>query len=214
MFKIKQFAIALGLCGAMASGTAAADMKVGALFPFSGALALLGQESYRGLELAVNEINAAGGINGEKIQIIKADAVDPTQAVSETKRLISSNVVGVFGSYASGISYAASPVTELAGVPYFELGATAHKITTRGYKYLFRSNPNTALYGVSVVNALHDIIGPGMGLNPKEVRIGIIHEDGPYGTDVAATEKKRAQELGYTVAEVLPSRPRRSTCPR
>lgn len=189
MFKIKQFAIALGLCGAMASGTAAADIKVGALFPFSGALALLGQESYRGLELAVNEINAAGGINGEKIQIIKADAVDPTQAVSETKRLISSNVVGVFGSYASGISYAASPVTELAGVPYFELGATAHKITTRGYKYLFRSNPNTALYGVSVVNALHDIIGPGMGLNPKEVRIGIIHEDGPYGTDVAATEK-------------------------
>ena len=90
----------------------------GALFPFSGALALLGQESYRGLELAVNEINAAGGINGEKIQIVKADAVDPTQAVSETKRLISSNVIGVFGSYASGISYAASPVTELAGVPY------------------------------------------------------------------------------------------------
>lgn len=43
MFKIKQFAIALGLCGVMASGTAAADMKVGALFPFSGALALLGQ---------------------------------------------------------------------------------------------------------------------------------------------------------------------------
>ena len=176
----------------------------GALFPFSGALALLGQESYRGLELAVNEINAAGGINGEKIQIVKADAVDPTQAVSETKRLISSNVIGVFGSYASGISYAASPVTELAGVPYFELGATAHKITTRGYKYLFRSNPNTALYGVSVVNALHETIAPGMGLNPKDIKIGIIHEDGPYGTDVAATEKKRAQELGYTVAEVLP----------
>ena len=56
MFKINKFAIALGLCGAMASGAAAADMKVGALFPFSGALALLGQESYRGLELAVNEI--------------------------------------------------------------------------------------------------------------------------------------------------------------
>ncbi|KAG0740105.1 hypothetical protein G6F24_017127 [Rhizopus arrhizus] len=109
----------MGVCGALASGTAAADMKVGALFPFSGALALLGQESYRGLELAVNEINAAGGVNGEKIEIVKADAVDPTQAVSETKRLISANVVGVFGSYASGISYAASPVTELAGQPQY-----------------------------------------------------------------------------------------------
>ncbi|OZI51515.1 ABC transporter substrate-binding protein [Bordetella genomosp. 4] len=204
MFKIKKFTLALGLCSALSVTTAWADIKVGALFPFSGALALLGQESYRGLELAVNEINAAGGINGEKIEILKADAVDPTQAVSETKRLVSSGVAAVFGSYASGISYAASPVTELAGIPYFELGATAHKITTRGYKYLFRSNPNTALYGVAVIDALHDIVAPGMGLNPKDIRIGIIHEDGPYGTDVAATEKKRAQELGYTVAEVLP----------
>ena len=57
---------------------------------------------------------------------------------------------------------------------------------------------------MSVVNALHETIAPGMGLNPKDIKIGIIHEDGPYGTDVAATEKKRAQELGYTVAEVLP----------
>src|SRR3546814_20350782 len=60
-----------------------------------------------------------------------------------------------------GISYAATPVTELAGIPYFEMGATAHKITTRGYKYLFRSNPNTGLYGVSVVNALDKTIAPG-----------------------------------------------------
>ncbi|MDQ8031316.1 MAG: ABC transporter substrate-binding protein [Bordetella sp.] len=204
MFKVKKLALAIGACSIMVSGVALADIKVGALFPFSGGLALLGQESYRGLELAVNEINAAGGVNGEKIQIIKADAVDPTQAMSETKRLTSSGVVAVFGSYASGVSYAASPVTELAGIPYFELGATAHKITTRGYKYLFRSNPNTALYGVSVVNALHETIAPGMGLDPKSIKIGIIHEDGPYGTDVAATEKKRAAELGYNVVEVLP----------
>lgn len=204
MFKIKKLAVVLGACSVLASSVAWADVKVGALFPFSGALALLGQESYRGLELAVNEINAAGGLNGEKIQIIKADAVDPTQAVSETKRLTSANVAAVFGSYASGISYAATPVTELAGVPYFELGATAHKITTRNYKYLFRSNPNTALYGVSVVNALHEIVAPGMGMDKKDIKIGIIHEDGPYGTDVAATEKQRAAELGYTVAEVLP----------
>lgn len=204
MIKLKKIVLALGACGVMASGAAWADIKVGALFPFSGNLALLGQESFRGLEVAVNEINAAGGVNGEKITIIKADAVDPTQAVSEAKRLISAGVVGVFGSYASGVSYAATPVTELAGVPYFEMGATAHKVTTRGYKYLFRSNPNTALYGVAVVDALHDIIAPGVGLNAKDIKIGIIHEDGPYGTDVAATEKKRAQELGYNVVQVLP----------
>ncbi|AFK62663.1 receptor family ligand binding region family protein 22 [Advenella kashmirensis WT001] len=204
MFKIKKLAVVLGACGVLASSMASADVKVGAVFPFSGALALLGQESYRGLELAVNELNAAGGLNGEKIVIMKADAVDPTQAVSETKRLTSADVKAVFGSYASGISYAASPVTELAGVPYFELGATAHKITTRGYQNLYRSNPNTAAYGVAVVDALNDIVAPGMELDKKDIVIGIIHEDGPYGTDVAATEKQRAQELGYKVAQVLP----------
>src|SRR3546814_7003625 len=118
-------------------------------------------------------MNKAGGLNGEQITILKADAVDPTQAVSETKRLTSEKVAAVFGSYASGISYAATPVTELAGIPYFEMGATAHKITTRGYKYLFRSNPNTGLYGVSVVNALDKTIDPGMGMNKDNIVIEI-----------------------------------------
>src|SRR3546814_540660 len=154
MVKLKKIALALTACGVLMTSAASDDVKIGAVFPFSGALALLGQESYRGLEIAVNEMNKAGGLNGEQITILKADAVDPTQAVSETKRLTSEKVAAVFGSYASGISYAATPVTELAGIPYFEMGATAHKITTRGYKYLFRSNPNTGLYGVSVVNAL------------------------------------------------------------
>jgi branched-chain amino acid transport system substrate-binding protein len=190
--------------GLLATTASAATVKIGALYPFSGGLALLGQESYRGLELAVNERNAAGGLNGEKIEIVKVDAVDPTQAVSGAKQLVSDNVAAIFGSYASGLAYAASPVAELAGVPYFELGATAHKITTRGYKYLFRSNPNTETFGDAVINALHDTIAPGMGLNPKDIRIGIIHEDGPYGTDVAATEEKRAKELGYTVVQKLP----------
>src|SRR3546814_16212154 len=69
---------------------------------------------------------------------------------------------------------------------------------------LFRSNPNTGLYGASVVNALDKTIAPGMGMNKDNIVIGIIHEDGPYGTDVGATEKARAGELGYKVAEVLP----------
>jgi branched-chain amino acid transport system substrate-binding protein len=204
MEKIRKLALAVGVCGTLISAGASADIKVGAVYPFSGGLALLGQESFRGLEIAVNEVNAAGGINGEKIQIVKADAVDPNQAVSETKRLVSDGVVAIFGSYASGISYAATPVAELAGIPYFELGAVAHKITQRNYKYLFRSNPNTGKYGFAVVDALHDVIAPGMGMSAKDIVIGIIHEDGPYGTDVAATEQQRAKELGYKVAETLP----------
>ena len=191
MYKFKKLVLALGLCGAVATGTAAADMKVGALFPFSGALALLGQESYRGLELAVNEINAAGGINGEKIQIVKADAVDPTQAVSETKRLISSNVIGVFGSYASGISYAASPVTELAGVP---LRAGRHRPQDHHARLQVpvpQQSQHGAVRRVGGQRPARDHRA-GHGAESQDIKIGIIHEDGPYGTDVAATEEARA----------------------
>jgi branched-chain amino acid transport system substrate-binding protein len=196
--------MAVAACSVLGIGAASAAVKIGALYPFSGDLALLGEESYRGLELAVNERNAAGGLNGEKLEIMKADAVDPTQAVSGAKRLISDGAVAIFGTYASGLSYAASPVAELAGIPYFELGAVAEKVTTRGYKYLFRSDPNTSIYGAEVINALHDTIAPGMGLAPADIRIGIIHEDGPYGTEVAAAENSRAAKLGYKVVENLP----------
>ena len=86
------------LCLMVGTGQAATGqpgtIKVGALYPYSGALALLGDESSRGLELAVEEINAAGGIQGgKKIELVKADGVDPNQAVGEARRLIS--VVGV-----------------------------------------------------------------------------------------------------------------------
>ena len=107
-------------CIAASSLTAAqaADIKIGALFPFSGGLALLGDESYRGVQLAVDERNAAGGINGEKVVLVKADAVDANQAVGEARRLTSvENVSAVFGSYSSAVSSAATQVTELAGVP-------------------------------------------------------------------------------------------------
>ena len=65
------------------------ELKLGALYPFSGGLALLGDESFRGVQLAVDERNAAGGINGRQITLVKADAVDASQAVGEARRLTS-----------------------------------------------------------------------------------------------------------------------------
>ena len=85
----RALAAALAL-GAAAQATAqAADVKFGALYPFSGQLALLGEESARGVEIAVDEINAAGGVQGEKVVLARGDAVDNNQAIGEARRLIS-----------------------------------------------------------------------------------------------------------------------------
>jgi branched-chain amino acid transport system substrate-binding protein len=188
-----------------ASLGAHADVKIGALFPFSGGLALLGDESYRGAEIAVAERNAAGGVKGEPVTLIKADAVDAGQAVGTARRLVSNdNVTAVFGSYSSALSFAATQVTELAGVPYFELGAVSDPITDRGMKYVFRSNPTAKTFAKGTITAITDIIAPALKVDAKQLKIAIIHEDALYGTTIAGFQKQFAAEQGLNIVEVLP----------
>jgi branched-chain amino acid transport system substrate-binding protein len=190
---------------AVAAQSAQAQVKVGALYPFSGGLALLGDESFRGLELAVEERNAAGGLKGQKIEIVKGDAVDPNQAVGEARRLTSVDKVPViFGSYASSISLAATQVAELAGIPYFEMGAISDPITERGYKYVFRSNPTAKDFANKMVDSVLDILGPALGADGKSLKVAIIHEDSLYGQTVAGFQTARAKEKGVNVVDTLP----------
>lgn len=189
------------------AGPAAAQgtIKFGALYPFSGSLALLGDESFRGFEIAVEERNAAGGIDGRKIEFVKGDAVDPNQAVGEARRLTSvDKVAAVFGTYSSSLSLAATQVTELAGVPYFEMGAISDPITERGFKYVFRSNPTARDFAVQTVDAVVDAVAPAVGITAGDLKVAIIHEDSLYGQTVSGFQKTRAKEKGLNVVEVLP----------
>lgn len=188
-----------------ASLTAHADVQIGALYPLSGSLALLGDESYRGVELAVAERNAAGGLKGEPIKLVKADAVDAAQAVSAARRLTSSdNVSAVFGSYSSALSFAATQVTELAGVPYFELGAVADNITDRGLQNVYRSNPTARNFAEGTITAITHLVAPQLKVDAKSLKIAIIHEDALYGTTIANFQKELAAKEGLQVVEVLP----------
>ncbi|CAN5344036.1 ABC transporter substrate-binding protein [soil metagenome] len=204
VFKRIKIALAAVTCAStlLAAPVLADDLKIGALYPFSGGLALLGDESYRGAQLAVDERNAAGGINGQKIVLIKADAVDANQAVGEARRLTSvENVVAVFGSYASGVASAATQVTELAGVPYFELGAVADTVNERGFKYVFRSNSTARNFAERSIESVVKVIAPQLKVDPKSLKIAIIFEDGAYGTLVSGFQKEAAGKLGLNVVE-------------
>lgn len=203
--------VLVGLLGAAMSvqysltATAAEDLTLGALYPFSGSLAVLGEESFRGTEMAVEERNAAGGINGRKIVLAKGDAVDNNQAVGEARRLLSvENVSAIIGTYSSSRSFAASQVAELAGIPYFELGAISDPITERGFKYVFRTNPTARGFAMAAVDGIPNAVAPGLGVEPESLRIAIIHEDSLYGQTVAGFQKERVEELGLNLVEVLP----------
>lgn len=205
MRKIVKYAMAAAMVVGATTGANAAEVKFGALFPFSGGLALLGEESYRGLELAVEQRNAAGGLKGDSIALVKGDGVDPNQAVGEARRLISvENVKGIFGTYSSSRSIAASQVAELSGVPYLEMGAISDPITERGFKYTFRTNPTAKTFAQTIVDAIPDAIAPKLGADAKALKVAIIHEDSLYGQTVAGYQKERAAELGLNVVEILP----------
>lgn len=184
----------------LSAPAALADVTFGALYPFSGQLALLGEESFRGLEIAVDEINEAGGVQGEQVQLARGDAVDNNQAIGEARRLISvESVPAIFGTYSSSRSIAASQVAELAGIPYFELGGVADEITARGFENLYRTNPTAEDMGEMIIDMIVEKVAPALGRAPEDLTIGIIHEDSSYGTSVAGHQERYAEEAGLNV---------------
>jgi branched-chain amino acid transport system substrate-binding protein len=98
---------------AMAAGLGLAQaqepIKIGAINPYSGPLAQYGDEATRGFELGVEAINAAGGIGGRKLVIVRGDAGNPQQGIAAVEKLVSQDKVDLFmGTYISAVANAAS----------------------------------------------------------------------------------------------------------
>jgi branched-chain amino acid transport system substrate-binding protein len=187
---------ALGMCS-FSPAIAAEPYRIGALFPFTGNLALLGNESFNGATIAEDMVNEKGGINGRKIVWVKADGVDPKKAMTECERLIAVEKVKiVFGTYSSSLSYAASEVTERNKIIYWEEGAIADNITARGFKYLFRTISMASDVGKMAANFTKDVIAPKLNMDPKKMKVAIMFEDSLYGTTVGNSAISKVKELG------------------
>ena len=128
---------AVSLVAALVAATAASaqdrpkEWRVGALFAFSGPLAYLGQETFRGADIAAQIINERGGINGAPIVWERADATNPAQALSEAERLANAGIKIVFGTNSSGLAIPASKILERNRVIFWEPGSAAEEITQR-----------------------------------------------------------------------------------
>jgi len=183
--------------------TSPADsLPVGALFPLSGNLSLLGDESFRGLELATDARNAAGGLFKRPIRLVRGDASDPGQAASEAHRLMEAeHVPAIFSSLPSGLALSASQQTELAGVPLFELGATADAVTERGFKYLYRSCPTASGIASVSIDAVTDVLAPLWHTTPRQLRVVLLHQDALNATALATRQEQLARARGCDVAD-------------
>ena len=179
---------------------AAETIRIGALFPFTGSLAMLGNETFNGAIIAQDMVNEKGGIWGKKVEWVKADGVDPKKAITECERLIAVEKIKlVFGTYSSSLAYAASEIAERNKVIYWEQGAIADNITARGFKYLFRTIARAGDFGNLAVNFTNEVIAPKLKLDPKKIKVGIMFEDSLYGTTVGTMAAKKAKEMGMDV---------------
>ncbi|CAK7257444.1 ABC transporter substrate-binding protein [Shinella yambaruensis] len=138
-------ALAPGLAGEAKADEA--PIKLGIVAPMSGPNARYGAFSMHGAELAVKEINDAGGVNGHKIELYNADSQGtPVEGVSATRRLIDQDEVDfVIGDVSSSVTLAMQPVAEDAGVLLLNAASSNPKITygagVGGFKWTYRNYP-------------------------------------------------------------------------
>jgi branched-chain amino acid transport system substrate-binding protein len=193
-----------GAAGPASGGGGGGEVRLGALYPLSGSLSLLGDESFRGLEIAVEERNAAGGLLSRPVRLLKGDCTDQMQAVGEARRLLGAEkAAGLFGTFSSTLSFAATQVAEMQRVPYFELGAIGDPITERGFRTLFRTCPRASDFAREAVNAVPEVLAASWGVPAAAVRVAILHEDGLYGQSVSASQEAQLEARGLRPVEKL-----------
>src|SRR6266511_4077576 len=110
--------------------SAQAPVRIGAINPYSGPLALYGDELARGYQLAVDEKNAKGGVLGRKVELVRGDAGNPQQGIAAVDQLATRDKVDLFiGTYISAVSNAASDAAQRHGKLYWDTNARAADLT-------------------------------------------------------------------------------------
>lgn len=198
----------VGGCGGGQTDTAKEGdivINVGVIEPLTGSMAPLGNAEFEAIKMAIEMINEKGGVMGKyPISYESADSQsDPGIGASEAERLITTKGVPVImGSYSSAIAMSISEVTERNKTVLWEMSGCADDVTSRGYVWTFRNEANASAWGAESVEFLvkqEAQIKEELGKDLKDLNVCIVHEDGPYGTAVAAGSEATAEKYGLNV---------------
>jgi branched-chain amino acid transport system substrate-binding protein len=186
-------AVAIVVLAAALSCSARAEVLIGVVAAMTGNNAWIGEQGQRGAELAVEDINAAGGVLGQQLRLIAVDDFcDPKQAVAAAQKLAGNGVVLVVGHYCSGASIPASKVYEAAGILQISPGSTNPMLTEQGYANVFRVIGRDDTQGIVAGNYLAD--------HWNDKKIAILHDNTIYGKGLADETKKQLNKRGVTEA--------------
>lgn len=183
----------LFLVGVLAIGTATsatrAEVLIGFAAPFTGPYAWSGAWMERGVEAAVADLNARGGVLGEQIEVVTTDDYcDGEQAVAAANALVARDVIAVFGHECSGAAIPASKVYADAGILMVSTFATSPELTEQGFTSVFRVVGRDDVQG----RIAGDLLAERWGDTP----IAILHDGQAYGRGLAEETERRLSEHG------------------
>jgi len=169
-------------------------IKIGATMPLTGDLANFGIGEKNAMEIAVNEINSKGGVNGKKLEIVVEDTkCDAKEAVNVANQLINIEKVPVIvGEVCSGPTLAMAPLAEQSKTILFATAASSPKITNAG-DFTFRDYPSDSYQGKYAAEYSYNKLG--------KRKAGVLYMQIDYGIGVKDSFEKRFKELGGQIVD-------------
>ena len=214
----RNFALGLTLLAAGAVPARADEpVRIGAVFPLTGAAASEGTALRDAVEVAADIINSphpglaalplgagAGlpGLGGRKVSVVFGDHQgNPATAQSQVLRLITQErVVAMTGAYQSSSTLTASAVAERYGIPFVSGESTAPSLTERGFKWFFRTTPIGGDFGEAYADFLDQRKAKGLTVT----NVALVNENTEYGTSVGDAIVKALAAHGYKVGLRIP----------
>ena len=181
------------------------EVRLGYILPVTGPLAFEAQLSLNGLQLALDEINGAGGVKalgGAKLTLLPGDTQQKVElGNSEAARLIDQGVCALIGPFSSLVAYSVRQVTEKNKTPFMLLAAVADNLTEGGLRYVFRVQPNGKSMATLTMNNMFEMA---RAASAPVKRVAMMHEDGNFGTTMGNHVEAFAGKLGYALVQRIP----------
>lgn len=190
MVRTLPLVLALALCASCGK-----PARVGAIVSRTGAAAASGEQVTRGCDLAVEELNAAGGVRGRKLELLyRDDSTNPEVGLSVLRDLVErEHVPVVLGAVSSSVTLRLAPYCERRHIVLISPSASASQLTDAG-EYVFRTYPSDVLEGASMAAFARDL-----GLD----RVAILAVDNDYGASLADVFAERFRASGGSVVALL-----------
>ena len=174
-------------------------IKIGSVHPLTGSMAYEGQALVNAQQIAIDKINAEGGINGQMLELLTRDSMGTSSgAANAALKLANSGVIALTGTYNSSAAQVVSRTAEKTQIPFVVTVAASDNLLSNGYDYSFRIQPSTSGFSRNFIDYLDYF-------KTDDIQTAaFLYENSNYGTGIVDYIQEHIDETGLQVVGTLP----------